>query len=112
MQNMWKPQHHAKINRFVLPGEPHSRCSTAMLNTFVSLYFPMLMTVLFPPFSGTDPKLQETKIGISRTYKHFDCMQAFSNTHNINYTHFHANTLHTAHINLRGHVEFCYYCIY
>ena len=44
-------------NQLILPDEPHSRCSTAMLYT-VSPKFPILIPVLFPPFIGTDIKLQ------------------------------------------------------
>ena len=43
-----------------LPDEPHSRCSTAKSHTTL-LYCPMLITVLFPPFSEVDIKLQDKK---------------------------------------------------
>ena len=55
--NMWETQHHAKINQSVLPDESHSPCSTATPHKGI-VYFPMLITVLFPPFIGTDIKLQ------------------------------------------------------
>ena len=56
--HMWKPQHRANINLFVLPEEPHSRCSTAMSYIQISTKSPVLMTVFFPPFNEADIKLQ------------------------------------------------------
>ena len=93
--NMLKPSHHANINLFVLPNEPHSRCSTAMPYTILSWYFPMLITVFVPPFSEADIKLQcknrnrESSeniiilINIIQWLHVCYLMYAFSNTHNI-----------------------------